>query len=403
MNDLSLEDIQFRDTTEKDAPNLVEFARKIFHSEWNTDFVHWKYFDNPAGRVYGRVAEAVILDPDGSREAGGQEIKPVGFYGNIPVRLKLGEQVVTGAQAVDAMIAPEARRLGLFVRLNQQTYTQMDQHGLVLDYALPNPASEAGFVKRLGWQLVGQVPRYVKILDFQTLPGDIRQSGIKSLAFKAMILGMGLLDSSKSSTKRVSNSLTGEDDIGREPLKIRLADAFDERCDSLWQEASAAFSNAEVIAVQRDRVYLDWRYVKNPRPRHTGKNYQILLAERGELLTGLAVLSFRDEITQRSAALTEWFVLPGDAEAGQALLAAAELSARQRACAQIQCWMLSQYTLYTNLLRRNRYLASASPYAPNYLRYTTPLIIRQNPALNFTNDPGRIESWYLTMGDHDYY
>jgi hypothetical protein len=115
------------------------------------------------------------------------------------------------------------------------------------------------------------------------------------------------------------------------------------------------------------------------------------------------VLSFRDEITQRSAALTEWFVLPGDAEAGQALLAAAELSARQRACAQIQCWMLSQYTLYTNLLRRNRYLASASPYAPNYLRYTTPLIIRQNPALNFTNDPGRIESWYLTMGDHDYY
>ena len=403
MNDLTLEDIRFRETTEKDALALVEFAREIFHSEWNIDFVRWKYFDNPAGRVYGRVAEAVIHDPDRSREADDQDVKPIGFYGNIPVRLKLGKQVVTGAQAVDAMIAPEARRLGLFVRLNQQTYAQMDQDGLMLDYALPNAASEAGFVKRLGWQLVGHVPRFVKILDFQALPAEIRQSGIKSLAFKAMILGMGLVNSSKSSTARVSDSQTGEENAGSMRLNIRPVEAFDERCDNLWQEASAVFSATDVISVHRDRVYLDWRYVKNPRPSHTGTNYQILIAERGERMVGLAVLSFRDEVTQRSAALTEWFVRPGDAEAGQALLAAAESSARQRACAQVQCWMLPQYTFYTSLLQRNRYLASASPSAPNYLRYTTPFIIRLNPDVNVSCDPSRIKSWYLTMGDHDYF
>lgn len=366
-------EIEFRDTRPEDAPHLVRFAGEALGSTWDEAFVRWKYFANPAGRFYGRVAEM-----DG---------KPLGFYGNIPVRIKLGDRITTGAQAVDAMIAPEARRLGLFVKLNLETYAEMDRDSLVLDYALPNPASEAGFVKRLGWRQVGHIPRYIKILDEHRLPRSIRHAGVKGLIFRAYLTAVKV-------NGRLSRASTNHTSQDHPNLQIRMRSDFDERIDDLWRQAGSGFQ----IAVKRDQVYLNWRYVENPQDV-----YRIVFAERGAELAGIAVLSLRSFAADRSAAVVEWLVRPGDAEAGLALLARIEHEAASAGCAQIQCWMLPGYSFYISILKENGFHFSSRRFSPNYFGYTTPFIIRPHPKLTFDIDPLQIKNWYLTMGDHDYF
>lgn len=362
----ALKQYQIRDTTPQDSPDLVQFASQAFKAKWTPDFVAWKYFQNPAGRFYGKVAEQTNTFPGNQLDE--DQTRPLGFYGNLPVRMKLGKTAVLGAQAVDAMIAPEARRLGLFVKLNQQTYQDMDQDGIVLDYALPNPASQAGFINRLGWKTVGQVPRFTKYLHFSRRPGLPYTPG-----------------------RRFASD-----------LEIRQANQFDPQVDQLWQAAATQFP----IAVQKDHTYLTWRYTKNPQ-----KHYLLLEAWRGEQLTGIAVLSFKDLAQHHSAALAEWLFLPEDPVTGKALLTVAEGQARLRGATRLHCWMLSAQQDACRLLRRAGYLffdashglTSLKKRLPGSLRYTNPLIIRTLPGADLVPDPVQFKNWYLSMGDHDYY
>lgn len=371
-----MNDPTFRQTGQRDIPALVSFAWEVFEADWSPEYVEWKYFTNPAGRFYGQVAE--VEDPD-------QSTHPLGFYGNIPVRFKMGEVICTGAQAVDAMIAPEARRLGLFVKLNQQTYTQMDADGIVLDYALPNPVSEAGFVKRLAWQPVGRIPRYMRILDSASLPPSIGPGGFRGVLAKGIVRSMGW--QSQRSEQSRGGGLSA-------PVQVRQAAQIDRQMDALWAQISQDFP----LAVQRDKTYLDWRYVQNPQ-----SHYLLLHAWRADTLTGLAVISFKDLASQGIAALVEWLFPPDDSMTGRALLQAVEEEAVQRGAVLIQTWMLPQYTQSTGLLRKQGYLYSTARLAPGFLQYTTPLIIRQLPGSQLSPDPGQIENWYISMGDHDYF
>lgn len=363
---LALKQYQIRDTTPQDSQDLIQFASQAFQADWTPDFVAWKYFQNPAGRFYGKVAEQTSPNP--ASQLDGDQTQPLGFYGNLPVWMKLGKTAVLGAQAVDAMIAPEARRLGLFVKLNQQTYQDMDRDGVVLDYALPNSASQAGFINRLGWKTVGQVPRFTKYLLFSRGSGSLNTPG-----------------------RRFTSK-----------LEIRPVAYFDPQVNQLWQAAATQFP----IAVQRDHAYLNWRYTENPQ-----KHYLLLETWRENKLTGIAVLSFKDLARHHSVALAEWLFLPEDPVTAKALLAAAEGQARLRGAAQLHCWMLPAQRTACRLLRRAGYfffdashgLTSLKKRLPGSLRYTTPLIIRTLHSADLAPDPVQLENWYLSMGDHDYY
>jgi hypothetical protein len=359
--------ISLRDTSPLDAPTLVRFAYMAFDAGWTEAFVHWKYFQNPAGRIYGQCAEI----------AG----RPAAYYGNTPVRLKIGDQVVVAAQAVDAMVAPEARRRGLFVTLARETYRQMDEAGVALTYAFPNPVSLVAFVERLGWAPVGEVPRYVRVLDAQ---GAARAAGRVGPAGWLYARWLGAL--SRPGLRREAALASG--------LPVRVVETPDERFDGLWAEASRSFP----IAVVRDAAYLRWRYVEHP-----AAPYLVLAAERGGRLAGFAVLSSRDARRAGVVALTELLVAPGDREAGLALLAECVRRARQAGGAQLQCWLLPHHAFYRELLERSGLVFRPARYAPGLIRYTTPHIIRAHPAGSLSPDPALAENWYLSAGDYDYY
>ncbi len=361
-----------RATQPADAPEIVRCARDVLEAEWTPAFVGWKYFDNPAGRVYGRRAEL-----DGC---------PAGFYGNIPLHIKVGDRVVRGAQAVDAMVAPEARRHGVFVRLAQETFRDMDAAGVELDYVFPSPAARAGFVERLGWTTVGAVPRYTLVLSPSALTPAGKRAGFPRQQY-VWLFAAALI---RLSRLRSDPARAGQPGA---PI-VREVAGFDARFDRLWDEAAADFP----IAVVRDAAYLNWRYAMHPTLR-----YHILAAEQNGRVMGFAVLSPRDFERSRALALAELLSAPGALDAGMALLAAAAVHARRLGAAQVHCWMLPRYALYRRLLTENGFVHWPWPYVPGALRYSVPFLVRPRPRSTLAADPAALATWYLAMGDHDYY
>ena len=358
-------EFNFRPVAAADAPALARTAAEVFEADWTEAFVQWKYFGNPAGPAYG---ECVAV-------AG----KPVAFFSNLPAVFKLGSRPdVRGAQAVDAMVAAPVRRHGLFLKLAQEAYRRMDQDGLALTYVFASAAAQAGFVNRLGYVLVGRVPRYVCVLDPAGLAAQSGRQGSAAAAYRLLLRALA--------PRQRSRAARGDG------LTVGAVEAVDERFDTLWTAAAEQMA----VAVVRDRAYLRWRYTQNPLRR-----YQILAAERGQALAGCAVLSV-DSAT-RTGRVLELFTRPDEAAAGPALLVALTDRARAAGCVQMQAWMLPQHTAYVRMLKEAGFRHWPARAAPGFLRYSTALIVRVRPQSRFEPDPTHLQNWYLTMGDHDYY
>ncbi len=357
----------FRDVSFEDAYALVKLGTEVLQAPWTEEFLLWKYFDNPAGQVYGRCAEV--------------NGELVGFYGNLPLRLKIGKQIVQAVQSVDAMVAPAFRRQGLFTALGQQTYETFYETGVQLNYAVPNAVSRDGSIEKLGWRYLGEIPRYTKILDVNGLVKKSGVSGVNGIFYHLLLSEIQWIRPKRR--YRPGNDLT-----------VRAVTTFDERCDTLWEAVSSMMK----IAVVRDAVYLNWRYAQHPLKRYT-----LLIAEREEELVGLTVLSWRDYDKDGSVALAELLVRPDDYQAGRELLNVAERYAREREATQLQCWMLRRHTLYVDLLNKSGFYWGARAL-PRNLRYTASFIVRMSDeARRFRPTPATLNNWFITMGDQDYY
>ena len=353
----------FRDVTLGDAAELARLAREVVGTPWTEDFVTWKYFHNPAGSVFGCCAEL-----DG---------RLAGLYSDIPVRLRLGDQIVAGAQAADAMVAPEMRRQGLFTGIAWQTFPRAEEAGVELIYAFPNPVSLVGSVERLGFVYAGEIPRYTKVLDPAAMLAGSGWKGPRMWDYR------GALELARAVGRRK------EPPPGR-VAQVQEVGAFDARFDALWAGAAGGFP----IAVVRDAAYLTWRYLQNPLV-----DYRVLVAERGGVLAGYAVLSLRDLEKDGTVALAELMVASGDQEAGLALLVGATARAREMGGVQLQCWMVPQRAFYRDLLVRSGFVFWPYRFLPWVLRYTTSFIVRTSAGTDLSPNPGNLGNWFLTMGD----
>lgn len=350
----------------RQAADLVALAGEVFSAHWTEAFVTWKYFSNPAGSPYAGYVST------GSR--------PGASFGNLPVRFKLGDQTILAAQAVDAMVVQELRRLGIFLKIAEQTYQQMDAAGIAFTYVFPSDAAATGFIKKLDYETIGYVPRYVKILDSAAVARVAGKHGLGATIYTIAVEAV--------------RGLAGPDRLEghHSDVAISMVEGFDGRFDGLWQAASARFR----VATVRDSTYLNWRYATNPL-----RSYHILIAERGTRLTGCLVLRALPET--QTAAILEWLAIPEDEATVQTLLAAATIWARHQKLVQLSCWLLPGHDFYQKVLRQSGFIHSPSKLAPGLFRQTTHFIVRTLPGSSRDPNPKDLRNWYVSLGDHDYY
>ena len=122
--------------------------------KFTLDFLDWQYFKNPVGDVVG-------FDAFYNNEL-------VAHYVTIPVVYKFNDKTLNGLLSLNTATKAEHQGKGLFTKLASDTYDLAKEKGYKFIIGVANQNSTHGFIKKLGFDLVGK-------LDVKIYLGTIKQ------------------------------------------------------------------------------------------------------------------------------------------------------------------------------------------------------------------------------------
>ena len=164
---------RFRLVAEENLASLSEMFDLCFGIKVDDRYFRWKYLGNPAGPVVAFEA----LDGD----------VPAAFYGVIPELYVIQGQISRIYQSMDTATHPAYQRRGLFVKLATMTYERvkaLDGHLEIIGF--PGTQSHPGFVKKLGWKTVHDLPFLFAPVALLPLLSLGRRSGLRFEALDGM-------------------------------------------------------------------------------------------------------------------------------------------------------------------------------------------------------------------------
>jgi GNAT superfamily N-acetyltransferase len=319
---------------------------------------HWNYHHNPAGSPIIWLAES--------------NGKLVGQYPVNCVKMKIGEEIITGSQMEHLMTHPDYRRKGIFTTLARRALSDAGSKGLEITYGFPNQIAFPGHLKS-GFINVGAVSAMIKPLN---LPNILSQYTTNRCLQKIGAVSMNF----------IIKAFFG---IGNTPeangLTITRIPSFDERINGLWEKVS----NDYEIMVVRDKEYLNWRYRDIP-----DLDYAIYVAEREGQILGYTVLRCQEQKRLVFGRIFELVVPSGHEEVAQALILKAIEFFKEKKADLVIYRMIANKTV-GKTFRKSGFISLWS--IGNRLRFVT-----------CTNTPRISESflkershWFIQTGDSD--
>lgn len=276
-----------RPATPDDYAVQAALFNSCFRKQKGADTFRWKYSANPHGAAISRLA----LDGTG---------RVVGGYSYVPRRFLRDGRMVTLMQASDAMVAPEARRQGIFTGLDDLVCAEAGRQGVSLAYAYSGRLSYTGFLGN-GWRAIGHA--WVLRYAFRSARGLGRAGRLAPLLVPfAPLVDRGL--------RRRDRRLGGR---GPDLAALTRVQRFDEAFDE-FLDASAP---AQGLFGLRDPAWLNWRYIDTPERRQecwalrSPDGRRVLAWMALEFVDGNAYLvdhQARDEV-QRRAILSAFTVM----------------------------------------------------------------------------------------------
>lgn len=123
--------------------NYAKLLRETFpqSTRFTVDYLKWLYADCPIGTVQGTDA---FCDDE-----------LAAHYVTIPVEYRFGPDVRRGVLSLNTATLPAHQGKGLFTRLAESTYATAALEGYDFVIGVGNASSTPGFVKKLGFSLLG--------------------------------------------------------------------------------------------------------------------------------------------------------------------------------------------------------------------------------------------------------
>jgi GNAT superfamily N-acetyltransferase len=255
--------------TYRDAiAKLVDLYAESFKRSIDPGYFHWRYLANPVGEILAVVRE----------EEGGL----VANYSASPVRMSVHSETVRAGLSMTTMTHPDHAGKGLFTKLAVELYAHMQEAGYALVWGFPNHQSHRGFISRLAWHDVYEIP-----------------------------------------TMRLALSSS------------RLADVTIETDDAFALEYALAAPIKDGVFVLKDAPYLQWRYARNPVNAYTN----LVVHDAGVVTSCCVVKTF-------GTSLDIIDFQASDAEQGAYLLQAALRLAQERGLESINCWAPRHHVIH---------------------------------------------------------
>jgi N-acetylglutamate synthase-like GNAT family acetyltransferase len=369
---------------ENDLSSLFRLLRSIFNGYPSIEHWTWKYLENPHGSPTIWVAE--------------DKGRIVGCYILNPVKLRIGQTLVLGAQPVDAAVDNDYRGGGIFKKLADGARAQAKKDGVSIIFAFPNEISYKGQV-RIGYRPMFIIPKMLRVFRM----GSLLEGRVWWLSGSFFNKTLGMIDSfQRISAKRVSNELN----YG---FKVKVISEFDSRFESFWKEICS--KNNDVL-VERDLEYLNWRYMKHPE-----KHYTSYVCEKNGKIVGFVVVNVEKDIvfekggTNRLSRgnIIDLLTLPNMTNVAFQLVSAACSHFENERVDVAECWMFGWHPFHAvlgkfgfsdfyELLRRT---VSSTKYGSRLIYYVNSKANIQE-ALMSTNNSGKSCRWFIAQGDADF-
>jgi hypothetical protein len=229
---------------------ILELFELVFGKKMSLDFWNWRFRDNPwANGIITLAWDKDVL---------------ASHYAVMPIHIQVKDALIKAVFSMTTMTNPEYRGKSLFPKLAKRTYETSKELGYKLVYGFPNAISHRGFVKKLKWFDLGNVPIY------------------------------SLNTSNISKMQNHKNPY-----IVSEKIK-----SFSDSLNELWEVTRTKFT----IAVPRNKTFLNWRFAKHPEIEY----FMFLLRNEEEELVGYYVLKIFEFNGQKNGHIVDYLLLDGD-------------------------------------------------------------------------------------------
>lgn len=317
--------MEIRPYTPGDERHILELFKLAFGRELGVEVWKWRFIDNPSdpGRTF------IHLMWDGPVLAG--------HYAVSPVRMNIAGEIRLTALSMTTMTHPDYAGRGIFTKLAESVYDDLQRAGYYMVWGFPNHNSHYGFVKRLAWADVYQQPM------LRLLPETLRRPTALS-------------------------------------TRVHVMEQFDDDVDQLLKTALLA----DKVWVVRSHEYLNWRYVAEPTRKYT----VLGLKDEGQL-KGYAVIKLYPNGTQLEGDIVDILAVHDEAVYDELVSHSLQLLF-DKGVAAVNMWFNTHHPLHPLLERWGFRLAApviwlgARPFVENGAA----------PVLDYRN-------WYITMGDSD--
>ena len=215
--------MEIRDYRTGDENKILELFEMVFKQKMTMSYWKWRFEDNPAGKHLIKLMwDNEIL---------------IGHYAVSPVWLNIENTKMLSALSMTTMTHPDYGGLGVFGSLSNALYKKLEEElDVKAIWGFPNNNSHYGFIKNLKWNDLGQISHLA--LPSSKLTGSLNDN-------------------------------------------IAMFTHFGVEHGNLISKVTSQFK----VAVLRDKLYLNWRYVQNPSVPYDKFEYR----QNGSLL-GFVVL-----------------------------------------------------------------------------------------------------------------
>lgn len=128
----------------KYIPQFASLYQLCFGVAMDQQEVQWRYLENPMDKLYSCMAF--------------EKERLIANYSVSPIELIQDGQVYQAALSLNTMTHPDYIGKGLFVKLAQQVYRQLEQDQFCAVIGFPNKISHRTFINKLDWQDIQEIP-----------------------------------------------------------------------------------------------------------------------------------------------------------------------------------------------------------------------------------------------------
>lgn len=343
---------------ETDGTGIVNLINLVWPN-YPFDLRRWQWYkDNPFGHF------ASVGEHDG---------QIVGYEGLVPVNIKIGNNIVRGAQIVDLVVHPNFRRQGMFLEIQKTLMMEAVKNGIWFCYGTTNERAYYGHLK-CGWFYVCDIPILVRPNRYNSIRRNLGR--LREIRFSKKLVRSSVDLASSMFHNHARAKIAHKTPIA-EDLKITSLLSFDERFDGFWDRVSDRYG----IIVVRNTRYLRWRYLEKPEA-----DYKVLVAENDGRIEGYVVLSIAKSEYQKDGLIID--ALANSNHVAQHLVRAALNYFSQEGVESIRCRM-KENSLWYGIMKQNSLLPLQS----------VRLIARINSDQLLKSYGSAAEKWYTTMGD----